>query len=900
MTISSLGSPFQKVQSNGGSTYSFGFQPLPVENGSSIYSVKVSVWNGSSTSGYILKVQGPAADYTVSTTSSAAESGQITFTIPVPTGQTILIESEVPYTQIISFPGNAPVSPVNVEKALDRLEMQIRQLGYLLTEAVRLEHPSIYGAIKLLVDGNVLDGATVYWEKDSSDPTIYRLKTSDFTISELKTLVTSVNQIKTDVDAALAAARAANDSAILAANNAAASAQAATNTINALQQIEAEVQLIKGQVNDLLNQVIQLKAETVQLKTDTSLIKDQAVAAKDAAIVAQHAAETLVAKYPDPTGRGAGLTMVTKADDTYELKPYQYFQSLIGAVAGRKLITDGANGILPVRDSSAVTNIDSATIGDIITVGPSPNGNILIAGPYVSSTASISTVSPVDEGGVTVNESLIGHELRLDALEALANPYPFGEANVVMDLRVLRNGVLRNQLDQYVVAPQNTATTTFVTFGKSAHFTTDANYSIQSTKDTKDIFKAQSSIVFSLYVDSSFNVPAAILQNPKLLVEVRATVITVTYDTRILTIPLVLNEWRIYCLSFNDLTLKAFVATYTAGSINVDDTIAPLTLAAPLTNNPISISAEDKVRLASFGIISVSISKDDFENYSRAFYGLKAAGPGTIVPDPTTGLSGQAVVTNGASYVFKYPILVGNLATGYNFQNQIDATLELANTSEYEVFFQVDTTTKLINAKVRDTQPSISVKTQFYTGTISNVPTILAPKDLNVKVRTIQNLSDVDITFGAQADLTTNPLKGYTLAAQTSIQTFINDVIYVTAPAGSVIPAESIKIVDEVTAIPNRQVSPVTTLPAPPTPNTPIILAPKNDKVSRRIIQNQSNSDIVVGAQADLTASVNKGFTIVAFDIGVTTVTNNVLYFTTKSTAPINAGDVRVFEELEA
>ncbi len=894
MTISSIGAPFQKVQSNGGSTYTFGFQPLPVENGSAIYSVKVSVWDGSLDSEYVLKVQGPAADYTVSTTSSSAESGQITFKVPVPTGQTILIESEVPYTQIVSFPGNAPVSPVNVEKALDRLEMQIRQLGQLLTEAVRLEHPSIYGEIKLLVDGNVSDGATIYWDKDASDPTIYTLKTSDFTIAQLKSLVDDIDKIKVDVDSALAAARAANDSAIIAANNAAASAQAATNTINTLQQISADVQRIQADVTVIKNDMETLKAETLVIKTQTSLLYDETKVLHDNVV-------RISAKFPDNTGFGAGFTYVTKADDSIELKPYQFFTSITGAAAGLKIVTDGSNGIIPVRDSGAVTNIDSASVGDILTLADSPSGKVVVAGPYVSSTSSISTVSPVDEGGVTVNEALLTHELRLDALEALANPYPFGEANVVMDLRVLRSGILRNQLDQYIVGAQNTPTTKFVTFGKSAHYSTDANYEIASTKDNKDILKAQSSIIFALYVDDTLNVPAAILQNPRFLVEVRATEIHVAYDGRSLSIPLVLNEWKIYCLSFNDLTLKAYVASYAAGEITVDDSIPALTLSVPLSNNVITISAEDKMRIASFTIASVSITKDEVESNARAFYGLKAPGTGTIVPDPTAGQNGQAIVTDGTSYRFQYPILVKNLGTGYNFQNAIDAALELTRTSEYEVFFQVDTTTKLINAKVRDTQPSVSVRTQFYVGTISNIPSVLAPRDLNVKVRTIQNLSDIDITFGAQADLNTNPLRGYTLASQTSIQTFINDALYVTAPAGSTIPANSIKVVDEITILPNRQVSAVSTAPSPPTtPTTPLLLAPKNDKASRRIIQNKSNTDIVVGSQTDLTSNPEKGFTIVAFDEGVSTVTNNIIYFTVPSLISTVDGDIIVFEEVEA
>ena len=133
------------------STYTFSFQPLPVENGSSVYGVNVYVWDGSPTSGYVIKTQGAGADYTVSVSSSASESGQIVFTTPVPSDQTILIESSVPYTQIVSFPGNAPISPTSVETALDRLELQIRQLKGFLNETIRLEHPSIYGNIKLLV-----------------------------------------------------------------------------------------------------------------------------------------------------------------------------------------------------------------------------------------------------------------------------------------------------------------------------------------------------------------------------------------------------------------------------------------------------------------------------------------------------------------------------------------------------------------------------------------------------------------------------------------------------------------------------------------------------------------------------------------------------------------------------
>lgn len=897
MTINSKGTAGQYITANGGSTYTFSFQPFLAETGSQFYGVKVYVWDGQPTSQYIEKVQGAGADFTVSVTSSAAEAGQIVFSVPVTAGHSIFVRSGIPLTQIVSFPANAPVSPADVEKALDRLEMQIRQLDYALTETIRIQFPNVYNGIKLLVDANVSNGHTVYWEKDASDPQLYTLKTSDFSIAELKTLTTTIDQVKQDVEAALVAARAANDSAIIAANNAAASAQAATNTINALQQIQTDVQIIKGQVNDLLVQTKAAQTATEQLKAETNVLKVAAEAAKTAAEQAKTDVQTIVARYPDPTGLGKDLVMVTDTNNKFTLQPYQYFSTLIGAKAGQKLVTDGANSMIAVDDRGIVQNLDTASSGDVLTINTSPSGNVVVATPYVSSTSTITTVKPLEEGGVTVRDALSEHERRLDALEAQANPYPFGQDNVIMDLRVLGTGILRNNIDQYVVAPTSAVHVRQENIGKSAQFTTDSNYTIPNQKDGKDILKEQTSILFTLYVDSTFTIPAALLQNSNLVVEINTTNMIVRYGTATVNVPLTLNEWRSYCLSFNGLTLSIYEGAYIPDNMVITEILPKTTLTTKLVNDEIRVSAEPKIRLAALTIVSAAITKDDFEENSRFVFGLSKASGANALPDPSSGKTNQALVIVGSSYGFKFPILFSNIPTGYTVQNTIDATIELSRQTEYSLYFTVDNTNKIINVAVRDSFPAISIKTTFFSGTASATPSVLALKDPKVKLRTIQNLSSADIVIGSQADLTANALKGYTLVSQTSIQTSVNDAIFMTAPAGSVINANEIKVVDEV-ATQNQPIITARTIIPTGTPGTaPILLTTKDDNVKERLVQNLAKGDIVIGSQADLTTDPEKGYTVVAFNEGSITIANEDIYMTMPNAVPVVANEIKVFEQ---
>lgn len=812
MTLLSTTPALVTVPGTGGNTYTATFKTFTniASPGTTSDLVTLTVYYVDNANNKTVQVQ--KTDYI--TKNPQAESIQIELQgKTAPTGSSITIVSTVPYTQVYSFPPGSPVDPATIELALDRVTMMAKQNNDRLNNAVGLDNPPSNAAIRLIVPEPIVTENPVFWEQDPDNASRFYLRSADFTIQDFQQLH---DETVTARDQAVAAASAASGSAQAAANSAIASANSAASSA----QTYASIQVYGTQ----------LRSDMETIKDVTEEFRDQAEAsALAAANSAQEAAASeqevvqLLARIPTPVGQPINRTYVTNGSGSLVFQPYY-----------------------------PIENINTATAGQVLAVQDGPNGKSLIASSPVTTSDKVSTYLPIDEGGATVSAALLSHQRRLDFLDNTAEIYPYGKQHVIADFIVNADGNLRSGVDFTVVPRLDAVNIQYQQFGnRTAYWTSGNNFTLPAAINGKPLILNTHSMMFGIYVDA--NTPdTVIFSNTAFVIKKVANNIQFIHDTVTVNLPLTVNQWAFYCLtlsgaSFNP-NLGGYTARFNAGAIAVTD-LTPTSLVSAIPNNQdISVNMENNLRLVRLAFIDQVVTKDQFQTWVSAIYGLAVGEAG--VPDPTTGQNGQAVVIESGAYALRTPLLLDPIATGYNVDNsmeisaatatgeyvlamdintttkaasfkpvqlnfdivtnvpagwtivdKVNATTDLAATGLYNWYFDVNATAKTITLKVSKMNPPTTLKTTIFTA----APTPATPQQLigdnnNAVNRFIQNETGYDIVVGTQAELAANDDQGITIRSGSEYSSKANRAMFVRFPVGATaLPADAaVKIIEEV------------------------------------------------------------------------------------------------------
>lgn len=801
MTLLSTTPALVTVPGTGGSTYTATFKTFTniASPGTVSELITIAVYYIDSANQRTVQIQ--KTDYI--TKNPQAESIQIEFQGKVaPVGSSVTMVSSVPYTQIYSFPPSAPVDPAALELALDRIVMMSKQNYDRLNNTVGLENPPTNAALRLIVPEPIVTKSPIYWEQDPTNASRFILRSADFTIDEFRTIYLEILAAR---DEAVAAAAAAAASAASAANSAVQSATSAASSA----QTYADIQIYGTQ----------LRADMEVIKDEVQDDADAAAASAAAAAASEQNIEDLVARFPSPVGQPIDLTYVT----------------------------DG-QGAMTFQRYNRIVGMDTATEGQVITVHAGPNGNELIAASPITTSEKVGTYNPIDEGGTSVSAALINHERRLDYLENTATIFPYGKEHAIADFIVNVDGNLRNAADSTVVLRDSPVNIVYEQFGdRTAYWTSGNNFTIPGVINGRDIFHDPGTMMFGIYVDA--NTPdTVIFSNTALIIKKITGTLQFLAGTLTKDLPLILNQWVFYSLSFNGTTINGHSGEFNAGVVTVTD-IADDTLVAPIANEDLGVNMENNLRLVRLTFVDAIVTKTQFETWIAAIYGIEIGTPS--IPDPSTGQNGQAIVIESGSYALRYPLLLDPIAAGYTVDNSmeisaatptgeyvvsmdidtvaktasfktvkldfdivtnvpsdwtlvdtVDASTQLNETGLYNWWFKVDATAKTITLEVSKMNPTTTPDTILFTATPTpGTPQVLAPANPNAANRLIQNYTKFDIVIGSQAQLTSNVLQGLSIRSGDEYATGINTAIYVMFPAeatGALPAGSTLKVFQEV------------------------------------------------------------------------------------------------------
>ncbi len=678
MTIVATTPPRNEIKGDGNSIYTFTFKAFvqkPSAGGSSdIYSVRVFLRDGL-TGDPIIQIQN--TDYTVK--NLQAETGQIEFiNKTIPATQYVIIESELPYTQEIDFPTNAAVAPTNVQSAVDRLAMAIKQLEDLVSTKLGFPYPPAITDLQINVDHNIVKDAPVFFEQNPSKPTEFTLKAGDFTIAELKVL-------KDDIDAAKVAAEAAKVAAEQSATNAASSAQQAAN---AAAQTATNAAQVAQSLIDISKVVADGKADILQLVSDgttslskiitdgtaslnkivsdaTVVIDTKVTEAKDAATDAQTSAgvakteadraEAAANALPDYEVGSAGDVFITAGAGTPPVRQKYISGTDFSKLNIGEFFTGDGAGSAEKQTLIPLRNQDIATTNTVVKFFNDNSGKYLLASSFGAvSSRDVIAVDSTAEGGLDQKQVNELFNTRLNALAPTGEAYPWGKSETIADFIVSQDGYLISTVDDFTVLPDSTKVPTVAneTVGNRSQYTTDGNYTIASHINGKDFFENDFSALLCLFIDPNVSTgDATIVANSQFSIRKVGTDIVYTVGSDTWSIGYTANTWVYYLLASDGIgTVSNLTGDYVGGALTITDK-GDQSLTNLVTSEDFSLTLEDGIRMSRLVMIDKRVVQTDFEKFLRFVFNVPNAASGVL--PPAVSNNGFGLVTDSSQYTQK-------------------------------------------------------------------------------------------------------------------------------------------------------------------------------------------------------------------------------------------------------
>lgn len=721
---------------NGTFTFSFrGFTEVADSSGTGLKNIQVYVWDGVDADLPVQQIQG--TDFSV--TQLANESGQINFLNgrTIASGQFVIIYSDVPYTQEVSFPTNQPVSPSSVELMGDRLEMQIKQLLALYKTTVRIGFPPTHPDFEIIVEQPLQENSPIVYERVAANQ--WKLTTTAFTIPDFQQLATDAQTAAAGAaTSATQAQTAANNAAQQAANagaSAASALQAATDATNA--KAAAESAKTDALAAQLAAESAKTGAEAAQAATQ--ILKTDTQAIKDATNLIKQDVQVLVSKVPDPTGQPPDQTILTDGNDNWKF------------------------GIIPI-----VKNLDTAAPGSSISVSKDPvtGRNFLNAGSQtITNTRQVSTVRPGVEGGVTTEAALVSHEARLLALERSGGGFPWGTQNGNTDFVVNLDADLVSTIGQNVLLPTNTRDARLEDLGALEFFSTGSSYQVPDTIGALTVLQQPFTIILGLYIDGNTPTPTVILTQSGigtvLKIQYTATGLELSVGGDSVTWPVVLNEYLMYFITFDGTKFGGFRTRIDQGVVE-SIVLTDLTLtSSALTPSGFLLSGSTPLRIYRFALLNVLAQQSEADSFTQSLFNIGPTSTGT-------------------------PLEFTNTPVGFTLSPTANLG-PLSKDGTYSLVVVRDATTNKFEVKLMpDKEYNITADTTLYSGVSETTPLQIATANQNTAEVFVDNRTDQDLYLSRDStDLAANPTKGLVVKAGCQTRVHWTSDIFAIAGGGT-------------------------------------------------------------------------------------------------------------------
>ncbi|AQW89085.1 hypothetical protein pCXcHC2016_11 [Xenohaliotis phage pCXc-HC2016] len=732
MTVSATATVFTILDGNGNDTFTFPFKAFVEKTTPSMQSIVV--WERAADGTDSLQIQG--SDYVV--LNIQAETGQIKFsTKTIPTGNKVVIASDVPYGQKVNFPDNAAIVPSQLQLAVDRIAQQLKQLAFLDGLKVGLEFPPEIDSLKLFVDPNITADAPVFFSQDQNDPNKYLLKAGDFTIAELKTLRDEIDAAKTAAESAkVAAEQSATNAASSAQTAANAAAQTATNAAQVAQSLidiskivadgKADITKLVTDGTTSLNQIVTTGTTSLnklvtdgttslnQIVTDATLVIDnKVVEAENAATDAQTAAgvakteadraEAAAVSLPDYTVGSAGDVFITDGDGNPPVRQKYISGTDFSKLAlGEFFTADGSGGaekssFVPIR------NEDIAQTDSVVKFFNDSSGKYLLATSFGAvSSKDVLSVNSANEGGLDQRQINELFKTRLNALAPVGEAYPWGMSNTIADFIVNQDGYLISTTDSFIVLPNATKTPNVSNeiVGNRNQYTTDGNYSIPSHINGKDFFLNDFSALLCLFIDSNISSgDATIVANTQFNISKIGTDIVYTVGADSWTIPYTANNWVCYLLASDGIgTVSNISGEYIGGVLKITDN-GDQTITKNATSEDFELTLEPGIRMSRLVMVDKRVVQSDLEKFLKFIFNIPDSASGMLPPAVST--NGYGIVTDASQYTQKPVIYSKSFPNDWTIDWAVD-TSSPGLLDKKAVVFKADVPNKTLTVEAGD------------------------------------------------------------------------------------------------------------------------------------------------------------------------------------------------------
>lgn len=730
MTITNPDKPIAIIQSSGAASYNFNFDtfPQPVTTvGSPNHYISVHVAEHPKDTSPLLLIQN--TDYTLATVNQG--SRRITFvpaSVP-PAGKLIFIYSDLPEIQPYDFK-SAPVSPLEIQNAVDRAVMLIKQLQLDVQQAVRLKFPLGYLGYEMVVDATALvpDSFLTVTKPDPSKEE-FVVSSAPTGLKDLQDLITQANLIKTTIDGLLATiqgiqtnVQALQSTASSAANN----AQSALSSINS--QVATLTALIP-QFNKILADSQAALASTLAAKSDVESIKQSIDNTWTQIQQLVTTIQGFISKFPDPTGQPVNQMVVTNGLGGWKFEYPLLVENLGNAPVGSSVITaTDTNGHPVLRASSA----------------------------FVTNTKQVATVTPAYEGGTDTAQSLTTLLARIRRVEYNLNIRPWGEQEVITEFMVRQDASLISRVGGFVIYPTNAPNTIWVTTNGEVFYYSSSLYNIPDTIGSSTVFSNPSTIIIAFYPTSSATDTVLLSKNDLELKYIAQGSIEISSGAFTQSVAVPTGEPIIFAMSVNGTAVNGFVGKFSAGAITT--TTFSATLPNAITPTGFIFSGSDNVRFTELILLKKILNQQDFQTFAEALFSVGTAATSNV-PDPNNAPDGSVPVVNNGAYTLQMPFLFSNIPSGYTLTNQLDLS-SATTTGTYVPVVQVDANTKTIKVIFMPETVQSRVTHPIISGLSHTAPVKILDENNDRCTAFISNRTDSTIYVGEQAALTTDRTNG--------------------------------------------------------------------------------------------------------------------------------------------
>lgn len=643
------------------------------------------------------------------------ETAQVKTTRQIPVGHIIIIFSDIELDQPVDFTKYSSVSPQALQLVLDRLEMQIKQVNYKTDLAVQIKSPlttdippTVVIKPEEIIPGNLLTFSPLT-PTSTGQYKIYSSKITENIQDEMLKILADIQDIDRRINDAYTAIQGIGAAASQSAATAATAANTATLAAQTATAAEQQTAILAAQAANSAAAALQ-SANNAQISADK--------AAASASII------------PDPANTINDMAIVTK------------------------------NGAYGLEKIPVVQNLDVAPLGSVIVTAEDVNHNryLLASSKATTSSAAVSTVSIIEEGGPDVSSALSGLNARVSVFEAGGSLMPWGSGRAVFDFIPNADSDLVDVNNKTTIANTGADDVSRETIGNVSYYTTGADFTIPDIVFSKAVADAPCTLILGFVFKSGFE-DATLLNKPDLQIEVTSSgqfILIVPGANARLQAPLALNEFTLFAvdLTLLGISLKRIILS-PDGQIGVT-VVATENLSTPIRPGGFVLTPTAKSRLFRAVNVSGVATEDELSLFANALF----------------------------KTFYGYGLFLSAMPTGFTLNNKINVTTGMVDEGDYNVVLTRDNASKTITLKAEKMieKPLVPKAAPVKFENVSHTtPVQIVTIDPQRAETILQNQGDGPIYFSTdQATLASQKL-GFRVLPESSVSIEASTAVYIIA-----------------------------------------------------------------------------------------------------------------------